>query len=263
MKILSNILKKVKATHLIIAGLLLIVGLQKCSNDKLGDQLHSVEIATQQQDSILYQRFNNLEQTVFTTTTKSFNNYTTEMLRHYDKKTQELLERLEANNQNIKRLYSSVNVVASFIGEGYAEPIIIEDKDTVSVIHNNIEPIAGIKEFEFDDEYLQANIEVPTNLEKLFLNYKFSPGDMYIDIYEKERLFKPNITMANVSFDHPNVSLEKSNIFVRSTPETKLTIGIGAGFGATFIDGRVRGGFFVGPQVNIPIIRIKRRRLNN
>jgi hypothetical protein len=209
----------------------------------------------QQQDSILTTYINELDQKVFELTAKEFDAGLSKLLIEQDKRFAEFEKRLKINNNKLKDVISSVEFDADFIGQGTLEKIRVDtvyQTDTIPFYLKDKK-----YEYIFDDGFL--SFKADTN--RLAI-YSFSPGLVFVDVFTKKKIFRSPSYSSVLSFENPHVSLNSSNVFVRSQPNIWLVIGPSLGLSATYYNNEFIFRPSVGINATIPIIRISKQRKN-
>ena len=269
---IKNFFKKSSKKDLVIGALVVLLLLnwfhaRSIKND-LKDVVRSIEQST---EYIVDTHVNDLGQTVNTMMVTEFDKNTTKVLEQTDLGFKKTVERIEATTgAKIKNLQSSISFKLEALGQGMAESgtvdstFLAEVRDLLNDLPTFpvdsaltvIGDASKLHTFKFDDSYLTAAIVVPDTHDKLFMNYKYSLGNVYVDVFSIPKAFKKDEFKTNVTFDNPNLTMKNAHAVVRSFPKVKFAFGPTLVFGVSYVDGTFKPVTSIGVGGMMPLIRI-------
>lgn len=273
-QLITNLFQRIKLnfnTLLIlsfIAGFLLI---ETCDETAERDRMNSLEQIIQSQTEILDKKINSLNQSVTTATISALDKQALEIGSKWDPELIDIKNRLKANSVKINQLISAVQFTASAIGEGYAiptpNPIDYSAIDSLFAKHNltpanpNGNDNFTSHEFNFEDGYLDLRSQFLTKGEvtpedKMFFNYTYSVGEVFVDIYSERKPFGKTKYRTDISFANPNMDVKTVTAVTRDTPQLRWVFGPSAGVGMSYVNGKVQPVFNIGISGTLPIIKI-------
>jgi len=267
---MTNLFKRIKLnfnTLLITAFIVGFLAIEQCDEAIEQDRMDSLEQIIQAHTEVVDEKINELGQSVTTSTVATLDKTALVIGSRWDPELKEIKDRLKANSVKINKLQSTINFTAEAVGEGIAFDPTEIDYNTIDSLFSKHQVQVdttqdfSVHEFAFEDGFLDLDTKILTKgditpEDKMFVNYKYSLGEVYVDIYSDPKPFKKDVFKTDISFDNPNMDVSSVSAVVRQYPRVKWVFGPSAGVGMAYVAGKVQPVFNVGISGTLPIIKI-------